>query len=61
MGEIVRFPIEEARLVRSMSNLIDASHRWDRAFDALSRRDYDGFDRIMGKRAYAPQGSGDAA
>ena len=60
MGEIIRFPILGERLTRQVSNVIDASERWDRAAEALSRRDYDGFDRIMGKRAYAPS-NGDAA
>jgi hypothetical protein len=28
-------------------SLLDASERWDRAWDALKRRDYAAFDEIM--------------
>lgn len=40
--------------------IADTSDRFDRAAEALRRRDYAGFDRIMGREPEPPFG-GDAA
>jgi hypothetical protein len=70
MGEVINFTKRGSalRLVSNFSpalmddlrTLQSASAQFDQASEALSRRDFDGFDRIMGKRRYAPT-NGDAA
>ena len=56
MADILCFTsfAERREIVRVQKEL----SRWDRAADALKRRDYDLFDQIMGKRAYAGAGDG---
>ena len=62
MGDIVKFPVEKS-LTKGLRLVTENNRRWDAAAEALGRRDYDGFDRIMGERRWDPlnQGPGDAA
>lgn len=55
MGQVIKFPIPPIRLVSSNATA------WDRAADALKRRDFREFDRILGKDRTPVLPDGDAA
>lgn len=50
-AEIIPFPQSDGLRLVAENN-----RRWDAAAEALAQRDYERFDKIMGKREFAPDG-----